>query len=415
MRFRNLLLLVLAVVLFGGTMLLARSWLASQRAQEVVQAAPAAPPRPAHSVLVAKLGLTRGQILKPEDVAWQIWPDGALDQNYIVQGGPQTPQSLTGFVAVYPVAGGEPITKAKLIAPGDRGYLAAVLRPGMRAISVPVTQTTTEAGLVYPGDRVDVLLTYQWTPEPPPGQSKEAREENKEDKVPHQVAETVLHNVRVIGIDEDLGGKPGEHTSYPNARNATLEVTPKQTEVIVLASRMGSLTLVLRSLVPGGSDLTTAERGEDSDTGAPDPAAETPATPRLAAAAQTVTLIANHDSDAPADETNETTDSSNPAAPAGGPRIATPAPIGTNTTTARTATYTTDNEISSLISPLSRQPWVHPEEKAEEPVDLTKFWVAKGPSELGWSHPESQGGATPAEPDQAAQQTSAAGSKTSGQ
>jgi pilus assembly protein CpaB len=368
MRLRNLLLLVLAVLLFGGTMMLARSWLASQRAREVQVAPPA--PKPARSVLIARGGLTRGQILKPEDLTWQAWPDGAIDPNYLLSGGPQTPQSFTGSVAVYPIAAGEPITKAKLIAPGDRGYLAAVLRPGTRAIAVPVNPTTTEAGLVYPGDSVDVLLTYSVNR--PGGNGT------------HQVAETVLHDVRVIGIDENLGGKPGEHTFFPNPRNATLEVAPKQSEVIALANRMGSLTLVLRSLVPGPADMTTAEQRGDEIIGATLASVTTPGVgaPATAhpAAASVVTLIANRGADPPAGGAIKVVDSSGAAAPAGGPRVATPAQPGNDTTTAKAATYTVDNEISSLIPPLGGHD--------NDQQDVTKYWVARGPDKLDWNHPE---------------------------
>jgi len=80
MRLRTLLLLLVAVGLAGGTAMLARAWLAAQRA-EVAEAAPLALPTPAKSVLVARSDIKRGQILKPEDVSWQVWPEGAVDKS----------------------------------------------------------------------------------------------------------------------------------------------------------------------------------------------------------------------------------------------------------------------------------------------------------------------------------------------
>src|SRR5688500_7670896 len=125
MRARTLVLLLLAIVLAGSTALLARSWLAAQRSKGT-EAAPMVALKPAKSVLVARVDLKRGQILRPDDMVWQIWPDGNLDKNYLVMGGPRTPDAFAGWVVKNPVTSGEPITETKIIAPGDRGFLAAV-------------------------------------------------------------------------------------------------------------------------------------------------------------------------------------------------------------------------------------------------------------------------------------------------
>lgn len=242
MRARTLLLLFLAFVIAGGTALLAQSWLQAQRARETAEAAPLFAPKPAKSVLVARTDLKRGQILRPDDMVWQIWPDGALDKNYLVMGGPRTPDAFAGWVVRNPVGGGEPITEGKIIAPGDRGFLAAVLRPGMRAISVQVTNTSATSGFVFPGDQVDMLLSY-----PLPTEKKEDADSSKIDHQ-HKATQTVLRNVRVIGIDKWLEGKQGEAFQQPHT--ATFEVTAKQSEVIALASEMGKVSLILRSLVP---------------------------------------------------------------------------------------------------------------------------------------------------------------------
>ena len=108
-------------------------------------------------MLVARLGVQRGQILKPDDLVWQVWPEGTLDKSYVILG-TRTPESFAGSVARNPIGSGEPITESKIIAPGNRGFLAAVLRPGMRAISVPVTVTTGISGFVFPGDQAKPSL-----------------------------------------------------------------------------------------------------------------------------------------------------------------------------------------------------------------------------------------------------------------
>ena len=247
MRARTLILFLVALVLAGGTAVLVRSWLAQRTAD--AEAAPLArAAAPQKSVLVARGAITRGQILKPADFAWQAWPEGAIDRSYI-QAGTKPIEAFAGWVARDPFRPGEPISEAKIVAPGSRGFLAAVLGPGMRAISVPVTATSGISGFVFPGDQVDILITQTL---PTSG--------GKGDIVQHKAAETVLHDVRVIAIDQKLDGKSGEAIV---AHTATLEVTPKQSEVISVATEMGKLSLSLRSLVASPSE----EPGVDSSGG----------------------------------------------------------------------------------------------------------------------------------------------------
>jgi len=244
MRVRTLLLLVVALILAGGTTMMARVWLASQR-QQPAQAAPIAVPTPAKSVLIVRAPLQRGQLLKPDDLAWEQWPEGGIDKNYIVIG-TKTPESFAGWVVRQPMTPGEPLTEAKMIAPGNRGFLAAVLRPGMRAVTVSVSTQSGIAGFVFPGDQVDLLVTYSVQEQPRPGLQPGPL-------VDHKISETVLRDIRVIAIDQKLDAKPGEANG--NLRTATLEVTPKQSEIIALATDMGKLSLSLRSLVPGPGEL----------------------------------------------------------------------------------------------------------------------------------------------------------------
>ncbi len=269
MRARTLLLLFLAIVLAGSTAMLARSWLQAQRSNQIADAAPVAQSKPARSVLVARLDLKRGQILRPDDMVWQVWPEGGVDKTYIVMGGERTPDQLAGWVAKNPIASGEPITESrpdqvgKIIKPGDRGFLAAVLRPGMRAISVPVTVTSGISGFIFPGDQVDLLLSYP-IPAPTPPAGSEANKPTYE----HKASQTVLSNIRVIAIDQRLESKVGEAVV---AHTATFEVTPKQSEIIALATEIGKVSLALRSLVSTVQEQEQAAKlAEAVGAGAPD-------------------------------------------------------------------------------------------------------------------------------------------------
>ena len=231
---QRLIMLIVALAIAGGTVFFLRSYLnaeraAAQRAARPVQQEPA---KPALQVLVARTDVRTGQIVKPDDLRWQAWPEGNLSPTYVVEG--RRPLSdIVGAVARAPIGAGEPITESRVVLPGSRGFMAAVLQPGMRAVSVPVTATSGISGFVFAGDKVDLILTHAIKPE------------NKDDKEQH-ASETILRDIRVIAMDQRADAKPGDPAQL--AKTATFEVTPKQVEVITLAQEMGKLSLVLRSL-----------------------------------------------------------------------------------------------------------------------------------------------------------------------
>jgi pilus assembly protein CpaB len=224
-----------------------RSWLAQR--SPVAIAEPIAPPQKA--VLVARAAIARGQILKPADLAWQPWPVGAIGKAYI-QDSTKKIEDFAGWVARDPFVPGEPVTEAKIVAPGSRGFLAAVLSPGMRAVSVPVTATSGISGLVFPGDQVDILVSEVL---PTRGSNGNA--------APQKAAETVLHDVRVLAVDQKLESKSGEAAV---AHNVTLEVTPKQAEEIAVATEMGKLSLSLRSLATSSTETASADSSKEPGT-----------------------------------------------------------------------------------------------------------------------------------------------------
>ena len=384
MRARTLILLLLAVFLAGGTALLARSWLATERIKTIEEAKPLALPAPGKSVLVAKTDIKRGQIMRTEDSVWQIWPEGGVDKSYILLGSQKTPESYAGWVARNPISSGEPITESKIIAPGSRGFLAAVLSPGTRAISVPVTLTSGISGFIFPGDRVDLMMTYNV-----PSKEKTEGQVSKAQAYEHKAVETVLRDIRVIGIDQALEGKPG--LAVP-AHTATLEVTEKQTEVIILANEIagGKLTLVLRSLSepPPAPDAAAPKVGSGKDA-ALTPAVVTTVAARAAADERPVVLTdlsasgassAPAASAAPAVAGDDKLAQAQPAkpgatpapAPSGGPRVVSPpGKLDKKDTVGGKATYTLDNEISTLL----------PQPKGESDTPETvKLWVCKGPT-----------------------------------
>ena len=232
MTSKRMVFLLLAVIVAGATAFMARAWLQSERAALMAQvgAPKEAPVAPTLQVLVARNAVHTGQIVKPDDLRWQSWPEGSLAPSYIIEG--KRPMSdLVGAVARSQIAAGEPITDGKLVLAGTRGFMAAVLQPGTRAVSVPITATSAVSGFIYAGDRVDVLLTHVL---------------NGDKSGQHTATETILRNARVIAMDQRLDFSPGDKPDV--GKTATLELTPKQSEIVTLAVKMGDLSLAMRSL-----------------------------------------------------------------------------------------------------------------------------------------------------------------------
>jgi pilus assembly protein CpaB len=238
---RRFLLPLLALVLAGGVAVFVNAWLENQKQAAIANAQQLTTMAEPDfvEVLVAAERLTPGQFVKPTALRWQKWPDVELPESYLVRGlADET--SFEGAVVRQIVATGDPIIADNLIRPGDRGFLAAVLDPDMRAVSVPVDEASSNAGLIFPGDRVDLILT-------------QAVGGNGELAVPRRVSETVLHDVRVIAMGRRLHTEPEDELGSNPIRTVTLEVTPASAEVVALVTELGKLSLSLRSIATTGT------------------------------------------------------------------------------------------------------------------------------------------------------------------
>jgi pilus assembly protein CpaB len=241
-----MLLLTAAVALSLATAMIVRAWVNEARLSAVATGSADIPKQAVTKVLVATHGLPAGQFLQPNDLEWQDWPDNALNSSYIVSGA-RTVEDLVGSVVRAAISGGEPITDDRLIKKGDRGFLSAIMSPGTRAVTVQLQQNAGLGGLVLPGDHVDVVLTAV-VPSNGPGEPE------------HHASETVLEDIRVLAIDQKMSDMSNETVM---ARSATLEVTPKQAEILALVTDMGKLSLTLRSIASGDEKpQTTDKKGE---------------------------------------------------------------------------------------------------------------------------------------------------------
>ena len=186
-------------------------------------------------VLVARGDIPMGTAMSPADVEWQAWPASASTGNFIRKNArPQAIEELSGWIARVPFVAGEPIREAKLVNAKGSGFMAAILPTGMRAVSTQISPETGAGGFILPNDRVDVILTRRDT-NADKGGGGESR-----------TSETVLSNIRVLAIDQNVEEKNGQKVVV--GKTATLELSPGQAETLVLSQQIGTLSLALRSV-----------------------------------------------------------------------------------------------------------------------------------------------------------------------
>jgi pilus assembly protein CpaB len=197
-------------------------------------------------VLVAKHDIGLGNTTDADSFRWQDWPQGALGVGYVQRSArPDAIKELAGTVARAPLIGGEPVTTVKLVRAGEGGVLAAILPRGMRAISTRIKEETGVGRLILPNDHVDVILTQR------------RRGHSGADEF---VSDTLFRNVRVLAIGQLIEVRDNKKLAEGNT--ATLELTPRQTEILALANSMGEISLALRSI----TDLDTRDQPtENSD------------------------------------------------------------------------------------------------------------------------------------------------------
>jgi pilus assembly protein CpaB len=217
---------------------------------------------PQNEILVATVQLAAGTLLRAQDVMWQpvARPVAPGEIVRLAEGArqakPELDEETRAVVygaAVRPardIAAGEPIRRGNIVKPGDRDFLQVVLTPGARAIAIPVTTSGASTGLLFPGDRVDVILTQNFK-----GESAVITRRS--------VSETVVENLRVLAIDASDAKAP----SGSFGRTVTLEVTPQQAEKINVATELGKLSLTLRSVSGPDGVLATSTAGPGPSTG----------------------------------------------------------------------------------------------------------------------------------------------------
>jgi pilus assembly protein CpaB len=242
MDVKKIALLIGALMIAVVTAVTARSFFVGAGAPQAAAAVVPTGPK----ILVARKALPVGTIIDQESLGYQAWPKELMQNAYYTEGSPDADMArLLGTVVRNPVTAGQPLTRGSLVGPADRGFLAAALGPGMRAVTVPVTQTSGGAGFIFPGDRVDVVLTQDVA--------------GGGDGPALKVSETIIRNMRVLATDQRTDSKDKEgKTEVLAFTNVTMEATPRIAEKIAVAQSMGTIALSLRSIADSTAELERA-------------------------------------------------------------------------------------------------------------------------------------------------------------
>lgn len=227
MDVKKIALLVGALLIAVVTAVMAKNMFTGASAPEAEAAA--APQGP--KILVAKKALPVGTIVDAESFTYQPWPQELVQNAYYQEGQPDSDmQKLLGTVVRNPITAGQPLTRGNLVGPQDRGFLAAALGPGMRAVTVPMDgRTGGVGGFIFPGDRVDVVLTQVV--------------EGGGDGPPLKVSETIVRNLRVLAIDQSVDNKDKDgKIVVTKADTVTVEATPRIAEKIAVAQSLGTIS-----------------------------------------------------------------------------------------------------------------------------------------------------------------------------
>lgn len=192
-------------------------------------------------ILVARANIAAGSFVRADEhIGWEEWPQEKVQSPPYLTEENASVEAFNGAVARRTVFAGEPITQGTLVKSGEGGFMSAVLQPGKRAVSLAVNATTGNAGFIFPGDFVDLILTH--------AVKSEAGESF--------VSETFVENVRVLAVDQMLDNPENKALL---AKTVTLEVEPQQAEAINVAVEMGKISLSLRSLATDGEEIAAKE------------------------------------------------------------------------------------------------------------------------------------------------------------
>jgi pilus assembly protein CpaB len=229
------------------------AWLSYGYLQKEINTVKAVQPE---RIVVAASDIPIGTVISEPQLRVASWP-----KDSIPPGSAQLPESVISRVAVRPIARGDAVTEQKLKpksgAPGS-GFMTYVVPEGHRAVTVAVNEVAGVAGFLTPNDRVDVIVTA-----PVPNNDKES------------ISKIILENVPILATGQVTDQKEGKPVVVPTV---TLDLSPADSEKLVLAASKGSLQLLLRNITDSarvnskGATIGKVLTGIDHPPAPPSPA-----------------------------------------------------------------------------------------------------------------------------------------------
>lgn len=211
---KSLFPLLIAVLLGLGAALFARSWMQSRLA------AVEAEKRNGVAVVVAATEIPFGAKIKSESVKIAYWPKDNVPAGIF-----NDPADVVGKVANQKILPDEPVSQSRAVNQGGGSSLAALIEPNMRAVTVRVNDVIGVAGFLLPGNRVDVLATRVL--------------DNRRAQT-----RTLLQDLKVLAVDQTAQADKDKPVVV---RAVTLEVEPREAELLVTAIEEGTVQLALRN------------------------------------------------------------------------------------------------------------------------------------------------------------------------
>jgi pilus assembly protein CpaB len=208
-------------------------------------------------VLSVSEPMNKGDRVNKGDLKWIDWPTDAVTAALITNDADadvSVMDSLMGAFVREPLTPGDPLVMSRFIRAGDAGIMAALLSPGMRAVTVRISVDTASGGFIQPGDKVDIILQEMIQPDSDVGGSTQ----------PKFIATTIFENVTILAIDQSFSNNPEGGAAIPGS-TATLELSPRDAERVTVAQVRGDLSLVLRGF-SGSSARAPSRASSPSET-----------------------------------------------------------------------------------------------------------------------------------------------------
>lgn len=191
-------------------------------------------------VLIAARDINIGTRVRESQLAWKKWPAEAVSGSLITrENAPNAMEDFAGRVVRAVIYDGEPISERKIVDTKGKGVLAGLLRPGMTAVAIQISVDSAAGGFIAPGDRVDIILTHE---------KPKSRVAGLNSSGTDIVSETIFKNVHVLAIDDTFANGEESENAFLEGSTATLELAPRDVEILKEAEAEGDITLILRGL-----------------------------------------------------------------------------------------------------------------------------------------------------------------------